>query len=47
MCLKNFMFLLKTCNEFHIDNGGEYCGPSNAYFQEHGIKHEKAPLKTP
>ena len=29
------------------DNGGEYCGPFDAYCRQHGIRHEKTPPKTP
>lgn len=32
----------ETCKKLkciHIDDGGEYHGPFNAYYQEHGIKH--------
>ena len=32
---------------FHTNNDSKYCGPSYAYFQEHGLKHEKALTKTP
>jgi transposase InsO family protein len=28
------------------DNGGEYCGPFDAYCREQGIRHEKTPPKT-
>jgi hypothetical protein len=29
------------------DNGGEYCGPFDAYCREQGIRHQKTPPKTP
>ncbi|GKA22209.1 putative RNA-directed DNA polymerase [Tanacetum coccineum] len=29
------------------DNGGEYISPFDAYCREHGIQHQKTPLKTP
>jgi hypothetical protein len=29
------------------DNGGEYCGPFDAYCREQGIRHEKTPPNTP
>ena len=29
------------------NNGGEYCGPFDAYCRKQGIMHQKTPLKTP
>ncbi|RVW61571.1 Retrovirus-related Pol polyprotein from transposon TNT 1-94 [Vitis vinifera] len=29
------------------DNGGEYYGPFDEYCRQHGIQHQKTPLKTP
>lgn len=29
------------------DNGGEYCGPFDAYCRQFGIRHQKTPPKTP
>ena len=29
------------------DNGGEYRGPFNVYYRQHGIRHKKTPPKTP
>nr|KYP45754.1 Retrovirus-related Pol polyprotein from transposon TNT 1-94 [Cajanus cajan] len=37
----------KKLKHIHTDNGGEYCGPFDVYCKQHGIAHEKTPLKTP
>ena len=37
----------KKLKFIRTDNGGEYFGSFNAYCQEHGIKHQKTPPKTP
>ena len=29
------------------DNGGEYSGPFDEYCRQHGIQHQKTPLKNP
>jgi hypothetical protein len=40
----------QTCEKMKYvrsDNDGEYCGPFDSYYKQHGITHEKAPPKTP
>ncbi|WVZ20167.1 hypothetical protein V8G54_007489 [Vigna mungo] len=37
----------KKLKRIRTDNGGEYCGPFDAYCRQYGIAHEKTPPKTP
>jgi len=39
--------LSKNLKRIYTDNGGEYCGPFDVYYKQHGIAHEKTPPKTP